>query len=239
MSTLHVLSIDFDVFPQVSFRTMIQCYPDGLDLPTELSECIWSYHYATPQGRKLLEQIYIPSETIKQLLEYIKKNTASDIPCLIAQSHKSIYPWILKQYHHESVSIYHLDTHEDRENQNKTLDCGNWLSFLERTIRNVSVTWIANPVTKDYYNIPDTHPLPYTTDLRTLKDKPIDAIFLCRSDNWVPPHLDPIFDHLKTELSQQFPNTQIESCVNHPRTINRSIQNAFASLHALQEQTAV
>lgn len=40
MSTLHVLSIDFDVFPQISFRTMIQCYPDGLDLPTELSECI-------------------------------------------------------------------------------------------------------------------------------------------------------------------------------------------------------
>lgn len=37
----RVLSIDFDFFPKVN-KTQLSEYPDGIDLPTELSEIVWS-----------------------------------------------------------------------------------------------------------------------------------------------------------------------------------------------------
>ena len=43
--TLNVLSIDFDYFQKVSKDVLMNCYPDGLDLSTELSIFTWSGYY--------------------------------------------------------------------------------------------------------------------------------------------------------------------------------------------------
>ena len=37
--TLNVLSIDFDYFQNVSKDVLMNCYPAGLDLSTELNFC--------------------------------------------------------------------------------------------------------------------------------------------------------------------------------------------------------
>lgn len=44
--SLKVLSIDFDYFQNVNADTIRSCYPDGIDLPTELSTIVWSGYYA-------------------------------------------------------------------------------------------------------------------------------------------------------------------------------------------------
>lgn len=53
--TLNVLSIDFDYFQKVSKDVLMNCYPDGLDLSTELSIFTWSGYYNNPNSAKELQ----------------------------------------------------------------------------------------------------------------------------------------------------------------------------------------
>ena len=57
------------------------------------------------------------------------------------------------------------------------------------------------------------------TDLDQIKNKHIDAIFLCRSDAWTSPHLDNYFDELLECFAGRF-DSIIQKCIQHPRDIS-------------------
>ena len=50
MRPINILSIDFDYFQNVDSKTLLMHYPDGIDLPEELSRFIWASHYAKLQA---------------------------------------------------------------------------------------------------------------------------------------------------------------------------------------------
>lgn len=59
MRPINILSIDFDYFQNVDSKTLLMHYPDGIDLPEELSRFIWASHYANPYAEKELFLFYV------------------------------------------------------------------------------------------------------------------------------------------------------------------------------------
>lgn len=196
---LNVLSIDFDIFQVVSTDTMKTCYPDGIDLPTSLSSIVWQSHYGNPDTYQKLMEITVNTDMINELKTMIVNSLNHRLPeSCICNSHMHIYDFIMKHYdkiQYNGITLTHLDMHHDLFNDNKELDCGNWISHLKDTVK-TNVTWIANPISKAMYGM--TEPIfdNVKTDFSDIKDSNWDLIFLCRSDNWLPPHLDASFTDL-------------------------------------------
>ena len=216
---LNVLSIDFDVFQVVSADTMKTCYPDGIDLPSTLSSIVWQSHYGNPDTYQNLMKITTNVDMINELKDLIAKSLNTRLPdSCICNSHRHIYNFIMKHYDricHNGIELTHLDMHHDLFNDNKELDCGNWISHLKNAVK-TNVTWIANPISKAMYGM--TEPIfdNVRTDLSDIKNPNWDLIFLCRSDNWVPPHLDANFVDLaifilNNSLSCQYEENILES----------------------------
>lgn len=227
MEKLNILSIDFDFFQNVSSEVMLSCYPDGIDLPTELTVMTWASHYAHSEtGKKLLE-ITPKTEMIEELKSIIQKNCNKYTPFMAANSHVHIYDFIKEQIDvHKSKDVYiaNLDMHHDCFNQDTKLDCGNWVGYAMKDFPNCQVQWIANPISKEIYNFDSSKFLPMETNFSTIENKHFDAIFLCRSDTWLPPHLDESFDDLLYYLARRFPNNRVEGCVQEPRDIIEHIE---------------
>lgn len=57
-----------------------------------------------------------------------------------------------------------------------------------------------------------------------IHDTQFDAIFLCRSDNWLPPHLDPYFNELVNLCGELFCEVLIEPNVKTPRDIEEYVE---------------
>ena len=68
----------------------------------------------------------------------------------------------------------------------------NWLSFIKNEI-DTNITWVANGISKEVYGLEGKGFDVIGTDLTAIKNHTWDVIFLCRSDNWLPPHLDSHF----------------------------------------------
>lgn len=140
-----VLSIDFDYFQDVTPEILAE-YPDGIDVSSELSTIIWGSKYCFSK-RNILE-IKPLSDEISLLRDLLKKQDL-ETKILISQSHREIYEWI-----HDNVSIgeqlklINIDMHHDMINDNKKVDCGNWVTFImnEYGRDNMYFRWIANPV---------------------------------------------------------------------------------------------
>lgn len=87
---MRILSIDFDYFQDVT-REQLNLYPDGVDNPTALSEIVWAGHYAT--SAKELNAIGIMENEL-EFLEQLLLEQSSDVPVMVANSHKHIYNFI-------------------------------------------------------------------------------------------------------------------------------------------------
>ena len=62
-----------------------------------------------------------------------------------------------------------------------------------------------------------------STSLKNIKDMQFDAIFLCRSDTWTPPHLDGYFTELCTCMLDHFGEIYAEKNITSPRTEYKNI----------------
>ncbi len=195
--TLRILSIDFDLFQNVDINTIMTCYPDGIDLPTKLSSLVWRGHYIRDEKR--IKAVTINKGMIEELKDLILKNSSHTLPdAMICNSHKNIYDFIHSKIDgsdYKSLCIDHLDMHHDLFSENKELDCGNWLSFIKNEI-DTNITWVANRISKEVYGLEGQVFDDIRTDLTDIKNHTWDIIFLCRSDNWLPPHLDSDFTDL-------------------------------------------
>lgn len=66
MRPINILSIDFDYFQNVDSKTLLMHYPDGIDLPEELSRFIWLNHYANPYAEKELLNVKIKQDKLNE-----------------------------------------------------------------------------------------------------------------------------------------------------------------------------
>lgn len=245
---MKVLSIDWDYFQNVSVETMRECYPDGLDAPTFLSEITWGGHYATDSNR--INKVSIMGDELENLFKTLL-NQSKDIPVMIANSHKHIYDFIHSNLSEgERVQLTNIDMHHDLMNDNQILDCGNWIGKLleEGTMQPMkkggksSFKWVRNPVSFKMYfgeekeNSELTRVLTALGSTDTVADimnDKYDLIFLARSDTWSPPHLDKSFCLLVELMKEHFDGIKIENGIDKPR---QAYLQYAVSLQDLQEQ---
>lgn len=222
---LRVLSIDFDYFQKASAHTLMNCYPDGVDLESKVSEFVWMSHYAFK--REELETVTIHKKHLREMAQIIKAQLPAT-PCLVAQSHIHCFDFIKEHYgagKYSSCRLYNVDMHHDLFNDNEELDCGNWIGHLKEEIP-TDVTWIANPISKKIYGLQEFDII--KEDLSVLKGKQFDLVFLCRSDAWLPPHLDDYFDDFLNLLCRTFDNVLGETQIREPRNLAEIYENAEA-----------
>ena len=219
---MRILSIDFDFFQNTDKETIETCYPDGIDYSTSMSSVIWANHYAKYNK---LNKVSIDKYLYLEILEIITKQHKY-IPICVAQSHVCIYKFIeeLKKVNPEEIlKIVNIDLHHDVCNDNEELDCGNWISHIVETYPGTQIGWIARDTSLDIFDLTKEEILDIgiETNFKKIKNIQFDAIFICRSDMWLPPHLDEYFDKLILKCKLDFKNIYIENCVSKPRNLNK------------------
>ena len=230
MITTNILSIDFDYFQNVVLSDLY-AYPDGIDNNTAMSEIIWGGIYGGVSG-EAIEQITIRKTELNGAKRLIRKQKRN-IPVMITNSHKHIYDFIHKYADvDEPLRLVNVDMHHDMFNDgleldDPVLDCGNWVSFIIKEYK-TNFTWIANPVSSKMYGLghietKNTIDKLISTSLKHIKDMQFDAIFLCRSDTWTPPHLDCYFTELCACMLDHFGEIYAEKNITNPRTEYKNI----------------
>ncbi len=221
-----ILSIDFDFFQKVTPEIMQTCYPDGVDLSSAISTIVWSGYYANSKQKMMLDTVEILENEFYSMID-ILLNQDKEIPVMIANSHLHIYDFIHSNVAEtEKLYLVNADMHHDMFNQNPETDCGNWLGHISQEY-DTSAVWIANPVSKAMYGITDDD-IPKDSSISQLaelipessaviQDKQFDMIFLCRSDNWLPPHLDNYFSEMCEVMKEHFHEIIMEQDIDKPR----------------------
>lgn len=217
MEPLRVLSIDFDYFQKVDLNTLRTCYPDGIDRPTPEANKEWKKIYRDATKKKLLEKVTTDQKALQKVKTIVQNNFFEREAYMkprkafgmIEQSHVKAYDFIQTYYApevHSGIELYNIDMHPDMINKNSKIDCGNWIKHLilnNRTkTRNVTLKWIYNPVSAIAYKFNHEFDDFATENLSVLDNKFFNLIFLCRSDNWVPPHLDNDFIELAKTIQK-------------------------------------
>ena len=212
-----VLSIDFDYFQIVDMETMND-YPDGRDNTPFLSEIVWTHRYAE---RPALFDVGFNESEYEKLLSLLE-NQNNKTPVLISYSHKDIYDFIHEVCPSDSpLEVVNIDMHHDYSNANEELDCGNWVSHLQQEYKTFKWRWIANPVSTEMYEAHELDNLISTSINTSLEKEKYDAIFLCRSDTWLPPHLDSRFENLLKYFANVFNSVKASNLVMSPRNVTR------------------
>ena len=222
---MRVLSIDFDYFPRPT-RQALERYPDGIDLPTGLSNIIWATKYQ--YYNNIIRSVNIDRTELNILRQLLSTQSIS-APVKIANSHIEIYDFIYKHSVGSKIDLVNIDFHHDMFNNNKNLDCGNWIGHLEKENKLKTLSWITTQTSLDAYGFTNNeieikHARIYLSINEILNDK-FDLIFLCRSDPWSPPHLDIYFDELKSFCQKRFKNVETETVVENPREIEPILKN--------------
>ena len=217
---LRVLSVDFDYFQKVPNADVFEAYPDGIDLSSYLSTTVWASYYANPRTKEMLDKVKADRKGIEHLQKILGNSVHTQIGVMVAQSHKHIYDFIMDEYNggdYDSVEVVNIDMHHDMYNQNPDVDCGNWLSHLVDDVENCDVTWVANKVSKKAYGMSKALEECVEFDLSVLDNKEFDLIFLCRSDNWLPPHLDKDFEDLYYYVLELFGGARVDQQITECR----------------------
>lgn len=209
--SLNILSIDFDFFQITTPDTIFSCYPDVvMELPDNIAKRLWKERYRIPPYKDKLLSVTANTEKLKELKNILKKSyvSANGIAlkptAKICKSHREIYDFITKYYSpqiNSNISVTNIDMHSDVDNGNNKLDCGNWIKFLVEKFPDTKIHWIANTIsTQTYVNEETATPLEKeiiknrsVNNFDTIKNQKFDLVFLCRSDIWLPPHLDKEF----------------------------------------------
>lgn len=220
MKTFNILSIDWDYFIDASLNQRNLMFPDCSNetRPQFLKDTIWMTVYNNDD----LKNIKIDIPAVKMVKEILETSNAELYQ--ITNSHGYAYPFIKAMVENETEStrfnLINVDFHHDLYKTNESdstksynkmcftdenVNCGNWLHYIiERYKERGTYTWIKRE-DSDIEDI-EKYPLNITTDLSIIKDVKWDAIFICKSDMWSPPHLDKKFNVLTKSVRQKIDN---------------------------------
>lgn len=220
----RVLSVDFDFFQNVT-KNQLRNYPDGIDLPTKTTEIIWSIKYAEDKYRQEkdnVRNVKLYKTLYKQLLTILRKQNP-EIPVLFANSHIHTYDFIAENHDNRKIELYNIDFHHDIINDNPKLDCGNWIKFLIDNYPVHKAYWITRKQSVKIYGFTqkEIEQMHISFDFSRIKDLKFDAVSICRSDTWTPPHLDCHFDEILKICQNHFENIRAEKNIMQPRTIHK------------------
>lgn len=199
---MKILSIDFDYFIDATREQRDKMFPGGIDAPVEASMGMWAERYIN-----FKELTFMDLNTI-ELIHVVMALSSSayfngKVPVYITNSHKYAYYMTEELFHDErSVEIFNLDFHDDiyMSANFGQVCCGNWvyqlLKVREQRGLKTQYHWIRQ---EDSLMVPDMidmyKGIEYEFD--DVWDHKFDAVILCRSDEWTPPHLDHGFKSLR------------------------------------------
>lgn len=220
MDKLNVLSIDFDFFQNIPYDTL-SAFPDGIDLPLGISNLVWSARYI--HYSEQLQKVRFDEEYFSLLKEILMKQS-SNIPVMIAGSHKEAYKfihYINRNRKNGRINLTNVDLHHDLDNGNEAVDCGNWIGFLLNEHLLYNFTWIAKPLSQEVYGLSDNDMNGFHAhfDLSKISDTKFDAVFICKSNPWVLPDFDPYFAELVKLCKDHFSTLEIETVVEKIRVL--------------------
>ena len=72
---IRVLSIDFDFFQQLDNENVLDHYPDGHDLNTDLSIFVWTGHYVNPNDKDIIENIKNNNDQLNAVKDILHENS--------------------------------------------------------------------------------------------------------------------------------------------------------------------
>lgn len=225
--TLNVLSIDFSYYQNIQKDTLNK-YPEGKDVSSDMTEMIWSSYYA--KNESSLREITTNRGEIDKTITYLK-TCNKNIPVMISANHSPIYEFLCNQMHDTNsikLHLIHIDMYHDMFNDNYELDNGNWIKFISEDF-DTFTEWITNPVSKSLYGLDS----PKFTNIRTsipsnpnelLDPTTINAIFLCKNNALLPPHLDPDFKKLTDYIENTYTNVTVLKQADKIRDIGELVK---------------
>ena len=230
---LNILSLDFDYFLKFENddTSVLSEFPDGTEAFLQFNDAVWAIRLAYKEVEDKIKTVKCNEDELAKVSVFLNCCKA-DIPVMIANSHVHIHDFILSHAKPgQELRILNLDFHHDAYNISQELNCGNWvLKLKERTANPVTYQWVTSEngwncaeVTipsfiKESYRFKS-----FAEYLSWNKDYKPDLIFLCRSDVWVPPHLDGYFDMLMRFVAAHFNNVIGEQRITKPRDLSEEI----------------
>ncbi|MBU5455572.1 hypothetical protein [Caproiciproducens sp. MSJ-32] len=194
-----ILSIDFDYFINASSQERYIYFPNGSDeIPSNKLKSMWEERYLKyPELKKvgIIEDFYF-------LKNFLMKLKIPQENFLKVNSHKYIKNIIDRIPKILQLMIVNIDFHHDYYHYYKgpnNYNCGNWLRRVIEERPNTKVRWIRRRDSQ-IYSLDGTFPFEHTEDIKSISNENFDYVFLCRSPEWSPIHLNDKFEELASSV---------------------------------------
>ncbi|ABN52725.1 MAG TPA: hypothetical protein DEF39_03800 [Hungateiclostridium thermocellum] len=198
---IGILSIDFDYFINASSQARDMYFPKGSDeIPENKLKSVWEERYLKyPELKKIgvIDDFHFLKKFVKEL-KIPKENFMK------ADSHKYIKSIIEKLPEKSQFKIVNIDFHHDYYHYyrgNDYYNCGNWLRRVLEERPDTKVKWIRREDSQ-IYCLDGIFPFEHTDDIKSVYNEKFDYIFLCKSPEWTPPHLNSKFEELCRTIEQ-------------------------------------
>ena len=198
---MKLLSIDFDYFVNTTREVRNSKFPVAEDI-TNMDEIknLWDDCYTAD---KEIRNIGILNEDYYLLCDFLRHQS---LPYLTSYSHKDIYYFTLDlQRNSETrLQITNIDFHHDNYYMyGGRVTCANWMMKLNEDFgfSKEDVLWVHRN-DSETASIAGDFPYRRTTFLREALRDDYDAVFLCLSPEWTPPHLVGHYNKMKELLGK-------------------------------------
>ncbi|WP_163191852.1 hypothetical protein [Clostridium thermarum] len=195
-----ILSVDFDYFINASSQERDIYFPNVSDeTPNNKLQSIWNERYLRyPQLKEVgvIEDYYF-------LKKFLRKLKISKENCVKMDNHKYIKNIIDRIPREVQLMIVNIDFHHDYYHYytgGDKYNCGNWLRRVMEERPDTKVKWIRRKDSQ-LYSLEGIFPFEHTDDIKTICNQNFDCVFLCKSPEWSPAHLNDKFEELATSVS--------------------------------------
>lgn len=193
-NTLNVLSIDWDYFIDADSYQRCMLFPDcpNSEYTNFIQTIIWASRYSNNK----LAKIGVNHSAIDEIAEVISNSKLDPNRVVVYKDHTQCYYFIeklMEELNCKDLNVTNIDFHHDvYKDYMDEIDCGNWLLHLINQYPEGNYTWVYNsgsdrrdPEVQVFSNIV------YSFD--NVFNQEWDAIYICKSTMWSPPHLDKEF----------------------------------------------
>ena len=204
---MKVLSIDFDYFQKTDIVTVMSSFPAPCDYTMERASFEWMMLYSDNRLSDGIRKVSLMQSEFDWVCKYISDfgRRKPDAPCLIVNSHGALYEFVTEHTDlSEPLFIVNVDMHHDlfgekcesceKEVSDTCANCANWGNVLKKQFSDFNMIWVKNPYVSDFYKTKLINDV--TIDIQCLDSYDFDMLFICRSDNFLVPHLDPYFKQM-------------------------------------------